>query len=49
LRDGLLQAVGDPTRRQRQSLAYWSKPSKAGANQSRLARQRQPNNGPPAR
>jgi hypothetical protein len=48
-RGELLQAVGDPTRRQRQSPASWSKPSKAGANQSRPAGKRQPNNGPPVR
>jgi hypothetical protein len=46
---GLLQAVGDPTRRQRQSSRVPATPSKAGANQSRPARERQPNRRPPVR
>jgi hypothetical protein len=44
-----MQAVGDPTRRQRQSSRVLVTPSKAAANQSRLPRDRQPNNGPPVR
>ena len=44
-----MQAVGDPTRCLRQSSRVLVTPSKAGANQSLLALDRQPNTGPPVR